>query len=203
MKDRPDDARGVTAANGTTKARIERAALLLFAERGIDAVTTREIAAASGVSEGALYRHYSGKEQLAETMFFAIHERLASDIRTAGQSSKNIDKLAIAIVAAYCRIADDDWALFSYHLLSTHRFLPRPGKSRRRKHDDPVSETEDIIETAMLRGDIADGDHKLKAAMALGVVLQTALHKIYGRITGELSAHQNALTKAVLAALKA
>ena len=45
--------------------KIERAALKLFVEEGIDAATTREIAMSAGVSEGALYRHYSGKDELA------------------------------------------------------------------------------------------------------------------------------------------
>ena len=57
----PKDLEGVTEGAAGAKARIERAALGLFCARGVDAVTTREIAAASGVSEGALYRHYPSK----------------------------------------------------------------------------------------------------------------------------------------------
>ena len=44
--------------------KIERAALKLFVNEGIDAATTREIASVAGVSEGALYRHYKGKDEL-------------------------------------------------------------------------------------------------------------------------------------------
>jgi hypothetical protein len=46
------DPRGVTAVDGTAKARIERAALVLFAQNGVDAVSTREIASAAQVAEG-------------------------------------------------------------------------------------------------------------------------------------------------------
>lgn len=195
------DMRGVTASDGTTKAAIERAALLLFAQSGVDAVTTREIAAAAGVSEGALYRHYQGKEALAEAMFFAIHKRLATEIRAAAEETHTLETQARAVVAAYCRIADEDWPLFAYHLLTTHRFLPLPSNTRHDDPDNPVSAVEDIITAAMQRGELAQGDNILPAAMALGVMLQTALHKVYGRITGDLSPRQDTLSKAVIAVL--
>ena len=194
--------RGVTAAPGTTKARIERAALLLFCARGIDAVTTREIAAASGISEGALYRHYKGKDALSQTMFFTIHDRLAAEVQNAARQSTTLEEQARAIVAAYCRIADEDWALFSYHLLTTHRFLPRTDKSTNKSEkDNPVSIIEGVITAAMERREIPAGDSALKAASALGVVLQAALHKAYGRVQGTLSNHQDTLSRGVIAVL--
>ena len=201
LADEKTEKRGVTAAAGSTKALIERAALTLFMARGVDAVTTREIAAASGVSEGALYRHYRGKEALAQTMFFAIHGRLASEIRAAAATHETLDAQARAVVRAYCRIADEDWTLFAYHLLTTHRFLPLPGETPDDSQDNPVSAVEDIVAAAMQRGEIKSGDNVLPAAMALGVMLQTALHKVYGRITGDLEPKQHAISNAVMAVL--
>lgn len=190
-------ARGVTALDGTTRARIERAALELFASQGVDATTTRQIAGAAELSEGALYRHFPSKEAIAETLFLTIHERLASLIRAAGATQESIETQAAAIVDAYCQAADDDWTLFSFHLLSTAHFLPSPPG-----RDDPVSAAEDIVAAAMMRGEIPQGDPRLVAAMALGVVLQPALHKAYGRLQGELSKHRGAFAKGVLAVLR-
>ena len=48
----------------TAKANIRNAALRLFAERGHDAVTVREIAAAAGVSPALVVHHFSSKEGL-------------------------------------------------------------------------------------------------------------------------------------------
>ncbi|MCK5747718.1 MAG: TetR/AcrR family transcriptional regulator [Oricola sp.] len=193
---------GVTAAAGTTKARIERAALALFCLRGVDAVTTREIAAASGVSEGALYRHYPSKEALSETMFFEIHARLAAEVAKAAASADDIEDKARAIVAAYARIADEDWTLFSYHLLTTHRFLPFAERPAPQGGVNLVALVEEVVAEAMKNGDLPPGDAAMKASAALGVVLQTALHKIYGRVKGDLRSLEDALGRAVIAVLK-
>lgn len=199
--EKAEAARGVIAADGTTKARIERAAATLFAQSGVDAVTTREIAAAAGISEGAIYRHYAGKEELAAALFAAIHGRLGEAIATVRRTVAGLDERATAIVAAYCDIADSDWTLFAYHLRALHRFLPALGGAAPGP-TSAVAETERIVDDAMIAGEIAPGDPRLIAAMALGVVLQAALHKTYGRLDGALSARRAALTAAVIAVLR-
>lgn len=57
---------GSVAAEGdlTGKANIRNAALRLFGERGHDAVTIREIAAAAGVSPALVVHHFGSKEGL-------------------------------------------------------------------------------------------------------------------------------------------
>jgi AcrR family transcriptional regulator len=50
----------------TARARIRDAAIRLFAERGIDGTTVRDIAAKAGVSPGLLRHHFGSKEALRQ-----------------------------------------------------------------------------------------------------------------------------------------
>ena len=52
------------------------AALGVFAEKGYEAGTMREIATAVGVSEPALYRHYAGKEALFQELVGLAGDRI-------------------------------------------------------------------------------------------------------------------------------
>lgn len=189
-----------TGAAGTetgTKAKIEKAALDLFVANGVDAATTREIAKAAGVSEGAIYRHFDSKDELAAAMFLSIHERLAALIREAARERQGVVDQTKAVVDAYCRTADADFPLFTFHLLYTHRFLPTPEGV-----DNPVAAIEDIIAAAMRRREIAKAEPEFVAGMALGIVLQTALQIHYGRLEGPLSRHADDLASAALSVMR-
>jgi len=54
----------------------------------------------------------------------------------------------------------------------------------------------------MAAGEIPAGDPELKSAMALGVVLQAAEYRLYGRITTPLTDLIEVFTRSVLAVLK-
>lgn len=188
--------KGVTAGARDTRARIERAALDLFVARGVDAATTRDIAAAAGVSEGAIYRHFDGKDELASAIFLEIHTRLAALVREAAAQKPDLAAQARAVVEAYCATADADFPLFTFHLLYAHRFMPTPDGV-----DNPVAAIEDLVAAAMRRREIPRRDPALAAGMALGVVLQTALQISYGRLASPLSAYAADMTAGALAAL--
>lgn len=181
----------------SAKPKIDRAALETFITRGYDAATTREIAAAAGVSEGAIYRHYRSKEELGLGLFMTLHKRLSSLIEDAAAAEPDLPAKARAVVRAYCQVADEDWLLFSFHLLSLHRFLP----FYKEDGADPVSIAARLIKLGMALDEVPAGDPELLAAMALGVVTQVAQTKAYGRIEGPLSAHADRLGDAVVAVL--
>jgi AcrR family transcriptional regulator len=61
LKRKPDTKRPV----------IVRSATSLFAKRGIDGTSMRDIADAAGVREAAIYRHFKGKDDLAREIFLS------------------------------------------------------------------------------------------------------------------------------------
>ena len=184
----------------SAKPRIERAALEVFVRDGVDGATTRAIATAAGVSEGALYRHYKGKDELAISLFMTTHRRLSSLIEESSARAVGIKAKAAAIVDAYCEVADEDWLTFSFHLTQIHRFIPYYQEDGR----DPVTVTENVIKQAMIATEIPPADPRVLAAMAIGVITQTAQNKAYGRLGDDaLSAHAPLMTAAVQAVLSA
>lgn len=180
------------------KPKIERAALKLFVTEGVDAATTREIAEEAGVSEGALYRHYKGKDELALALFMETHNRLGAMLTEAAAKGTTVEEKVEGMVRAYCEIADEDFLLFSFHLLNLNRFLPYDV----RREDDPLTLTEKVIEQMMKAKMIPEGDPALLAGMALGVVMQSGQNKAYNRLPGRFSDHVDAFTKAIVAILK-
>jgi TetR/AcrR family transcriptional repressor of nem operon len=71
-----------TNGAAATRARILASADRLFAERGFDGVTMPMIAEASGITAGAIYRHFEGKAEL----FFEVVRRavLATPVAPPG-----------------------------------------------------------------------------------------------------------------------
>jgi AcrR family transcriptional regulator len=182
-----------------TKHRIARAALDLFVQDGFDAATTRQIAARCDLSEGAIYRHYASKDDIARDLFLSIHRRLTALVGEAAQGAETIDEAVGAIIVAYCHVADEDWTLYSFHLLQLHRFLGY----WKDEDGDPVSAVALIVKGAMEAGQLPTGNPELLAGMALGVVTQVAQNKAYGRLKTRLTDLAPAFTTAIMALLRA
>jgi AcrR family transcriptional regulator len=51
-----------------TRAEIRRVAFELFTEKGFDATTTRDIAAALGMNQASLYYHFAGKDEIVRSL---------------------------------------------------------------------------------------------------------------------------------------
>lgn len=176
-----------------TRTRIEAAALRLFATRGVDATSVRDIAEAVGVSEGALYRHFASKEELARALFLSRYAELAAAIGAiAAADAAFSDKIA-RLVAHACALFDTEPELFAYLLIHQHEHLAHVP-------DDParnvVAAIAGLVATRpQMPGEMAPD---LAAALALGLVVQPAVFTLYGRLPRPLGAQAPAITAAVL-----
>lgn len=83
---------------GETRARLLRAAVTAFAERGFHGTSTRDIAAAAGMSPAAVYVHYRSKEELLDQIARTGHEQVLALVRNAVATHEApADQLAAAV----------------------------------------------------------------------------------------------------------
>ncbi len=60
----------------STREKIFDAAVELFAQRGFDGVSIRDISQSVGITEGAVYRHYSSKDAILDAIFAYVEARI-------------------------------------------------------------------------------------------------------------------------------
>src|SRR5437899_4728844 len=75
-----------------TRSALIAAARALFAERGYAAVGTEEIVRAAGVTRGALYHHFAGKQELFQAVYESVEQQLVEQIAAsavAGASDRS------------------------------------------------------------------------------------------------------------------
>ena len=87
------------------------------------------------------------------------------------------------MIRQFCTFFDRDPVLFSYLLLAQHAQL----KKVTPEMVTAVTVLQKVIAQGMARGEVPQTDVELAAAMVMGVVLQVAVFKAYGRITQNLS----------------
>jgi AcrR family transcriptional regulator len=181
------------------KAKVEKTAIELFAARGVDGVSIGDIAAAAGVSQGALYRHYASKDDLARSLFSTAYLRMGAELDAIGEQRRGLAPRLAAMVGHFCALYDRDPALFRFMLLAQHGLLPRLGPAQR----TPVDAVADTVVDAVQSGEIAAVDPVTASAAVIGIVLQTALFHVYGRLRGSMMTRSPALARAALAAVAA
>src|SRR5260370_8020888 len=95
------------------------------------------------------------------------------------------------MVEHFCALYDRDPALFRFMLIAQHDLLPRVGPDQR----TPVDEVTQTVEDAVRAGEVASVNPLAAAAAILGVILQTAVFHIYGRLPGALPPPPATLTR--------
>ncbi len=160
------------------KERIRREAMRLFVEHGVDAVSMRDIADAVGLKAPSLYAHFRSREELIGDLFFASYadygRRLAEAAGSPGRFARKLE----AMVRVICALHAEDEQLFNFLLLTQHGFLRRVARDER----NPVEIICRAVAEAMAAGEIADGNPTLLAGALIGVIVQPATFKLYGRL---------------------
>ncbi len=104
---------------GSMARHLARVAARLFAERGYDATSVREIVEAAGVAKPTLYYHFQSKEGLAQALLTVPLTNLVDTLkRTVKTVEDPVSCLEQVIEARYVTFRDDpDRGRFIYSLL--------------------------------------------------------------------------------------
>jgi AcrR family transcriptional regulator len=180
-----------------TRDRIEKAAIRLFVRKGVAETTVRDIARAVGISEGALYRHFTSKEELVWQAFERHYVEFAGRLEAlaAGQSTTR-GKVG-AMIHGFCRAHDENQELFRFLLFVQHGQLGKLEPDT----PTPVSAVRAVMSRAIASGDIPAQSPDLATAVLFGVVLEPVQFAAYGQLPSEMSSMCDRLTAAAWAAV--
>jgi len=109
---------GVTAAE--TRKRLLHAAAEVFAERGYDGTRVVDIAAAAGVSNGALYAHFGSKAELLVAALRAHGRQVLADL-LAADPSRPVTELLLEAGRGLSRRSDSQGYLVVEALIAARR----------------------------------------------------------------------------------
>lgn len=162
------------------KGHMEDAAMELFATKGLARTTVRDIAQKAKVGEGALYRHWSGKNDMAWALYHREVRAFSELLRPWLQRPDGSlgDRLIGAVRFIY-GFYQDHPVKFSFILLTQHGF---PSERMVDEQFDPFNMVTEFVRGEMHRGHIPPDDPELLAALVMGAVLQPLIMHRYGRV---------------------
>jgi len=146
---------GVTGAQ--TRERLLRAAACVFAERGYDGTRVADIAAAAGVSNGALYAHFASKADLLVNALRTHGRRLLADL-LAADPDRSITDLLLDIGRQLPKRRDPQGYLIVEALVAARRDEDVAGPMR-----DYVGERADWLASLM---SVAQADGEVDCALS-------------------------------------
>jgi AcrR family transcriptional regulator len=164
----------VSENDPAAKQSILLSAMDLFASRGVDGVTIRDIAARAGYSNPAMFKHFKTKDDLARSLFDTCYRRLAGTLVTPDADLKSAISGALDLIEASpdsVHFVLENLRRFWRDLPEETRALGLPGAMRR------------LIERDQDRGRVRrEVDAQLAASLVLGLLAQIARMEHFGEL---------------------
>lgn len=101
------------ALRADAQARLERAALVVFARAGYAGATVRDVAREAGVAQGLLYNYYRGKDELLAAVFRRSMADVQASFAAAAEDVPPAERLARLVRSAFAIVREhlDFWRL--------------------------------------------------------------------------------------------
>ena len=162
---------------------IKQQAIRLFAERGADAVSVRDIAAACDMKAPNLYAHFTSKEDLVHALFHEGYGEYGAILSDAAGGGGPFRVRLERMMREICRLHDTDTDRFRFLVMTQHGYLSSVPRDDR----NPVEVICRAVAAAMDSGEIPKREPDLMALAIIGILVQPATGRLYGRLTGGLT----------------
>jgi AcrR family transcriptional regulator len=168
---------------GSKRDLIKAEALRLFVERGVDAVSVRDIAAACAMKASNLYAHFPSKEALVGELFHEGYSEYGALLSTAANQPGPFRQRLDRMVRTICRLHDEDNIRFRFLVMTQHHYLKDVARDER----NPVEVICRAFQAAMEAEEIPRREPELVAMAVIGMIVQPATARLYGRLAGGLA----------------
>ncbi|MCK5377629.1 MAG: TetR/AcrR family transcriptional regulator [Acidobacteria bacterium] len=190
----------ISETDAPAKRTIMVEALRLFSRKGLRETTIRDIAAAAGYSNPALYKHFSSKDELALELFVACYRECTRALDAKMSVEKSFDLRLRALVRTYTASFDEypDAVMFAVeHLARFWSDVPRAMKKR-----TIITLIRELIELGESEGRVPrDIDIEVRVAMVAGALGQLSRLVYLGGMSGPASKYNDDLESTLRRAL--
>jgi AcrR family transcriptional regulator len=163
--------------HGNLRAELLAQAERTVRERGVQALSLRELAREAGVSHGAPRRHFPDRQALLDALAEAGFARLGEELRGAFDSAGNEFQARLqATAAAYIRFATRDAALLELMFAAKHE---QPTGELQTVAENTFAVLLELIEQGQREGVLESGDPE-----RVGMVLFATIQGIAALVTG-------------------
>ncbi|HET9708039.1 MAG TPA: TetR/AcrR family transcriptional regulator [Gemmatimonadales bacterium] len=181
-----------------TRERLLRAGLELFTAQGYRGTSTSDIARHAGVAEGALYRHFPGKQALLNEVYRSAATWAAERVREADAAAESLPHKLAHLAAALVRGAGREPAIVRLFFFQDHTtLLDEPARTAAREFRGGL---EGLVAQGKADGLVRSGGVDALAAAWLGVV-RVAMERIVTREWGTNSGGVTVCREAAWAAI--
>ncbi len=159
------------------------AAVELFREKGYHATGIDEIGAASGITGPAIYRHFSGKEDILEALLLEVHSTKIAQAREILAAASSPEEGLAALVALYV-----DWVLENPALgfVGIYERRTLRGDTRRALLLAERQHTEQWIHALQaVRPELTVGQGRVAVHAATGLAVSAASYR--GRVANDVA----------------
>lgn len=177
---------------------VMRAALKLFVQKGIDGTTTKDIAREAGVAEGALYRHYKGKDELAWDLFKTHLTQFTRELKGRVMGLEGAKKRVYQFVEESFAAYESDPELYTYLILREHSELDKFAQT----FEHPGTLVQKIIADGQKSGEIRAGEPFVLGSLFIGGIIRVAVVKMYGNLKKDLRHYTTDVADGIWAMLR-